>query len=124
MADVQQRRIGIYLIFAAFLFSLFCLDQVSFTNNYVSFINMQYISVKRDQFSNNFVIQDISPPENKSRKKLNEFGFSTLEKIEDQDGERAAGHLTANVAFATKESKSVRSTSGTKHLSRTDSVSR
>ena len=49
---VHQRRLYLLLIFLFTLLS-FHLDQVSFTNNYISFIDNRYISVKRDRFSNN-----------------------------------------------------------------------
>ena len=62
---VHQRRLYLLLIFLFTLLS-FHLDQVSFTNNYISFIDNRYISVKRDRFSNNLVAE--MSVENKSSK--------------------------------------------------------
>ena len=128
MGVVQKRRIGLFLIFMAFLFSFLHLDQVSFTNNYVSFIEKQYISVKRDHLPNNFVM---SSSENKSRIRTDENGFSIWEKIEEKGGKRGfegreAVPTKLHVASSTKESKSAKarvSPTPTSRLSRIESVS-
>ena len=120
MAVVQPRRIGLFLIFVAFLFSLNSLGQVSFTNNYVSFVDKQYISVNRNQFSNNFVIQD--------KRKIRMDGFSVWEKIEekgDKRGFEGRVGVTTKPPVATKESAADVgiSASPTSRLSRVDNVS-
>ena len=118
MVVVQKRRIGLFLIFAALIFSLFSLDQVSFTNNYVSFIDQQNISVRRDHFSNNFVIQD------KSQMRMDEHEFSVWEKKGDKGGLEGNSGVTTkpHVASSTKEA-AAGAPAPTSRLSRIDTLS-
>ena len=124
MALAQQRRVVLFLIFVAFLLSLH-LDQVSFTNNYISFIDKQYItiSVNRDQFSNNLV-----PPsaENKSKEKMDEFEFPLGGNIEERGGNRWFEGTKVDLRPSTKiiTDNAGKSTSNAKHFRvYTDSVS-
>ena len=124
MALAQQRRVVLFLIFMAFLLSLH-LDQVSFTNNYISFIDKQYItiSVNRDQFSNNLVLPSA---ENKSKAKMAEFEFPIGENIEERGGNRWFEGTKVDLRPSTKiiTDKAGKSTSDAKHFRvYTDSVS-
>ena len=114
MALAQQRRVVLFLIFMAFLLSLH-LDQVSFTNNYISFIDKQYISVNRDQFSNNLVLPSA---ENKSKAKMAEFEFPIGENIEERGGNRWFEGTKVDLRPSTKiiTDKAGKSTSDAKHF--------